>query len=180
MFDRVFFNPENRGLSWNLNRFWFEESKGRYILDIEDDWICEFKDNFIGNGLDILKENESVGGVRFERKYPGDYRRWNEAFKIHQRVMSERVFETKTGHHYRLLEKQRNGEGVFGNACTLYRFAALALTGRIRDDKERRRDQEPEYMAKFNTLWEGARGTEQKDSPFLHIGYGRSVPTWNR
>jgi peptidoglycan/xylan/chitin deacetylase (PgdA/CDA1 family) len=178
LFDGVFFNKENCGLSYNINRFWFEESRGAYLLNLEDDWICEYADDFITNALGILKSNENVGIVRLERKYPGDYRRWDEAYKIHRRVLSARVFETPTGHAYRICEAQDDAEGIYANSCGLFRFSALLVAGKRRDDATRRRAQEPEYMRVFNRFYEGARGISRKDSPFLHIGQHRSVSNW--
>ncbi len=179
LFDKIFFNEVNRGISYNINRFWFEESQGTYLLNVEDDWVCEFTDNFILHALDILDEDGHVGIVRLERKYPGDYRAWNEAYKIHERILSADVFETRSLHHrYRVLESQGNGEGIYANSCGLIRYSAVERVGRLCDDSINRRSQEPAYMRKFNQYFEGARGVAQKDSPFLHIGYGRSVEKW--
>jgi hypothetical protein len=174
-FDRVLVNPVNHGLSKNLNRFWFEESKGTYILDVEDDWLCEYQDDFIGNALDVLRGDEGIGCVNLSRRYPDDYRVWNSAFKIGARAYSAQVFATtKKEYAYRLLPQRS-----YGNSCSLCRFSSLALTGRIEDSPTRRRSQEGEYMQRYTRFWMGARGTEFKDSPFLHIGEGRSSPTWN-
>ncbi len=175
LFDRVVMNDRNRGLSYNINAFWYAESKGKFILNLEDDWVCEYKDNFVLNALDILQSDEAVGCVSLERRAPDDYRAWNRAVKIEHRVMSARVYETPERHHrYRLLPKSS-----YGNSCTLYRFDSLALTGRLPDGPTRRRRQEGEYIRRYSRLWMGARGIYQKDDPFLHIGGGRSCPTWD-
>ncbi|MBU2103718.1 glycosyltransferase [Patescibacteria group bacterium] len=179
-FTKVIFNEENRGLTHNMNELIFVHSRGKYILNIEDDWICEFKDNFIRGAIDILESNDSVGCVRLERKYPGDYKKWNEAFKIHQRRISKEVFETPGAHPYRLLDANpENGEGIYANSCTLFSFEALQCAGFLPDEGVQRRDQERIYMKTFNSLWMAARGEAQADSPFLHIGYGKSCPTWD-
>ncbi|HVW71613.1 MAG TPA: polysaccharide deacetylase family protein, partial [Candidatus Paceibacterota bacterium] len=175
LFDRVIFNEENRGLSYNLNRFWYEESKGAFILDLEDDWVCEYQDNFIAHALDILKSNAEVGSVSLERREPDDYKVWNRAARIKSRIFSALVRTTPQGHRYRLLPHR-----CYGNSCTLYRFSSLALAGRLRDDRVRRRAQEGEYMRAYSRLWMGARGVYFKDNPFLHIGRGRSAPTWSQ
>jgi peptidoglycan/xylan/chitin deacetylase (PgdA/CDA1 family) len=176
LFDRVFFNTENRGLSYNINRFWFEESRGKWILNLEDDWLCEYQDDFIANALDILASDERVGCVKFERRYPEDWKRWRTTFKAGTRMLSERVFTTPARQHrYRLICR-----GAYANSCALYRFSSLALTGRLRDDRVNRRAQESEYEKKYGRLWFGARGALAKDHPFLHTGDGRSVPAWNQ
>ncbi|HVW82863.1 MAG TPA: polysaccharide deacetylase family protein [Candidatus Paceibacterota bacterium] len=175
LFDRVFFNSENRGLSHNINRFWFEESRGTWLFDLEDDWLCEFKNDFVGNGLAILAEDERVGCVKFERRYPDDWKAWRTTFKAGTRMLSARVFQTAGHHRYRLICR-----APYANSCALYRFSSLALTGRLRDDRVNRRAQEGEYIRKYDRLWLGAQGASAKDHPFLHTGDGRSVETWNQ
>jgi hypothetical protein len=172
LFNKVIFNPTNRGLSRNINRFWFEESHGKYILNIEEDTICEFKDDFIKNAISLLSTDANVGCVRLARWYPDDFKIWNKARKMNSRILSEKVFVTSSGYQYRLLEKT-----AYDNNAALHRYSALALTGRMRDDIPRRA-QEGEYLKRYNHLWQGARGVEFKDSPFLHMGEGQSCPTW--
>jgi hypothetical protein len=172
LFDKIFFNSENHGLSKNINRFWFEESKGKYILNIEDDWACEFKNNFVRCAVGVLEADQDVGCVRMGRRRPDDYRAWNEAFKIAGRIISEITLSTPAGLMYHII---RPG---YDNSCTLYRFSSLALTGRLRNDAEHLRSQEGEYMRQYDRLWVAARGNRFEDSPFLHIGEGNSVPTW--
>ena len=174
LFDRVLFNAVNHGLSKNINAFWFEESKGKYILNIEDDWRCEFKDNFVRTAREILESDEDVGCVRIGRRQPDDYRVWNKASKIDGRPISEAERKTSSGKGYRLLE-------TFGydNSCALYRFSSLTLTGRMKDEGIPRRAQESEYMKRYNAYWFGARGARFEDSPFLHIGAGKSAPEWD-
>lgn len=175
LFDRIFFSPVNQGLSKNINRF-RESSKGKYLLPIEDDWVCEYQDNFVANAIDILAGNADVGAVSFERREPNDYQVWNKANKMHTRVLAPAIYETPMLHHpYRLIPRD-----AYGNSSRLYRFSSLSLAGAMRDDAVRRRAQEGEYMKRYNTLWLGARGTAFKDSPFLHIGDGKSVPTWKQ
>jgi len=176
LFDKVFFNTESKGLAWNLNRFWFEESRGKYILDLEEDWVCEPHDNFIKNAIAILNGDDNIGIVRLERKYPGDYRKWDEAYKIHARIFSKQVFTTGDGKHaYRVLEEQKSGEGIWSNSSGLLRFASLAVSGGQNDERQRPRIQEHKYEKIYNQYWQGARGILQKDNPFMHIGYGRTT-----
>ena len=176
LFDKIFFNAESKGLAWNFNRFWFEESKGKYILDLEEDWVCEAHNNFIKNAISVLNGDDNIGIVRLERKYPGDYRKWNEAYKIHARIFSKQVFTTRDGKHaYRILEEQKSGEGIWSNSSGLLRFASLALAGGQNDERQRPRIQEHKYEKIYNQYWQGARGILQKDNPFMHIGYGRTT-----
>jgi hypothetical protein len=174
LFDRIYFNPRNHGLSKNINRFWFEESRGTLLLNLEDDWVCEYNTDFITEAADILANDTRIGCVRMGRREPDDYRTWDGASKIKGRVISASEYTTPRGHAYRLLDKSS-----YDNSCTLYRFSSLALTGHMRDDTERRRAQEGEYMREYDRYWMGARGARFEDSPFLHIGGGRSVGDWD-
>ena len=180
LFSRIVFNTENRGLSNNLNLFWSELSCGAYLLPLEDDWICEFSDNFILRAKDILETDPSVGNVRLERKYPGDYSAWDEAYKIHTRKISEEVFQTPSGHAYRLIAADSDTfyEGVYGNSCSLFRFSSLACVGPMPMERKRRIE-ERIYMEQYSRYWLAARGLHPPDSPFLHIGYGQSCSTWD-
>jgi hypothetical protein len=176
LFDKVFFNIESKGLAWNFNRFWFKESRGKYILDLEEDWVCEPRDNFIRNAISVLESDDNIGIVRLERKYPGDYRKWNEAYKIHARIFSKQVFTTCDGKHaYRVLEEQKSGEGIWSNSSGLIRFASLVVSGGQNDVRRRPRIQEHEYEKIYNRYWQAARGVNQTDNPFMHIGYGRTT-----
>lgn len=62
--DHNAFGPRNRGLGAN-NNAGLKLAKGKYILMIQDDWICLGPSDYLHNAITMLEANPKVGLLNF-------------------------------------------------------------------------------------------------------------------
>jgi glycosyltransferase involved in cell wall biosynthesis len=69
-FDRFLLPAENRGLGANTNAG-LRAATGEYILQLQDDWLCEGPSGFIEAAIDVMTERPEIGMVRLRVPQPG-------------------------------------------------------------------------------------------------------------
>jgi glycosyltransferase involved in cell wall biosynthesis len=65
--------PKNRGLGANNNNG-LRHCKGKYILMIQDDWVCQGPSDYLLNCVKVMEANPRVGIINFAgRAHPPDF-----------------------------------------------------------------------------------------------------------
>ena len=73
-FDQLLFSRRNIGMGANTNKG-IRAAKGDYVFQIQDDFLCTRRCDFIQEGLEILRDCSQVGMVRFHNvKHLPNYR----------------------------------------------------------------------------------------------------------
>jgi GT2 family glycosyltransferase len=65
-FDTFLLPAENRGLGANTNAG-LRAAKGDFILQLQDDWVCEGRSGFVEEAIDVMTERPEIGLVRFRQ-----------------------------------------------------------------------------------------------------------------
>lgn len=69
-FEFVFKRPDQKGHGVSMNMLKKKlTDEDKYIFHLEDDWLFLTKRNYIGNSIRLLKDNENLGQVLFNRNY---------------------------------------------------------------------------------------------------------------
>lgn len=71
-FDRFVFADRNRGLGANTNAG-LNASRGKYVLQLQDDWLCTGPSDFLSRAVRLCESRPSVGIVRFTRRFGPDF-----------------------------------------------------------------------------------------------------------
>lgn len=179
-FDKVIFNKKNMGLYYQMDNFIFNIAKGKYLIPIQEDHVCKFEDNFIRNAIEILDENQDVGIVRIERRNALDHLSWATTKKIGCNVLSRRVFSTKSGHKYRLVEENILHGKLYADFAIFKSEAFDMMDGKLDVAGVHPYKKEGIIAERFNRFWMGARGISQKDSPFLHVAPSKGCEEWEK
>lgn len=65
--------PKNRGLGANNNNG-IRNCRGKYILMIQDDWLCHGPSDYLSNAVAVLEANPNVGIINFAgAEHPPDF-----------------------------------------------------------------------------------------------------------
>ena len=68
-FDTFLLPAENRGLGANTNAG-LRAAKGEFILQLQDDWLCDGPSGFIEAAIEVMTERPEIGFVRFWQPLP--------------------------------------------------------------------------------------------------------------
>lgn len=63
-FDKYLFATKNEGMARNVNKGILATS-GKYILQLQDDWLCKGPSNYLKLGIKALEENTEIGLIRY-------------------------------------------------------------------------------------------------------------------
>lgn len=75
-FDIFLLAERNEGLGMNINKG-ILQSKGDYILQLQDDWVCQGPKDFLRVSVDIFSEYPDIGMIRHRRplkQFPAEHR----------------------------------------------------------------------------------------------------------
>jgi glycosyltransferase involved in cell wall biosynthesis len=62
-FDRFLLSAENRGLGANTNAG-LRAARGEFILQLQDDWLCDGPSDFIAEAIEVMTERPEIGMLR--------------------------------------------------------------------------------------------------------------------
>jgi GT2 family glycosyltransferase len=68
-FDRFLFAERNGGLGRNTNRG-IAAARGQYILQLQDDWVCEGRGDFVERAVAVMDEHPELGMIRYREPPP--------------------------------------------------------------------------------------------------------------
>ena len=68
-FDTFLLPAENRGLGANTNAG-LRAARGEFILQLQDDWLCDGPPGFIEAAIDVMTERPEIGFVRLRQPQP--------------------------------------------------------------------------------------------------------------
>jgi len=84
-FDKFLFSKKNQGLGANTNKG-IREAKGKYILQLQDDWECIGPSDFLELSIQLFNNRSDIGLIRFYDvsylKYYEKYLYGNKSIKI--------------------------------------------------------------------------------------------------
>ena len=63
-FDKYLFADKNEGMAANVNKG-IKAATGEYILQLQDDWICNGPKDYLRLGIKALEENPEIGLIRY-------------------------------------------------------------------------------------------------------------------
>ena len=66
-FDIFIFSEKNKGLGHNANKG-IKRARGKYILQLQDDWISPKEGDFIHTGIEIMEKHQDIGMIKYEYK----------------------------------------------------------------------------------------------------------------
>ncbi len=93
--DRFLFAPRNRGLGANTNAG-LAAARGDYVLQLQDDWLCNGPGDFLQAGLEVMRARPDIGMVRLHDRDPSlDFERVELAgrrVKIYRHAPGTRQF----------------------------------------------------------------------------------------
>jgi glycosyltransferase involved in cell wall biosynthesis len=93
-FDTFLLPAENRGLGANTNAG-LRAARGDYILQLQDDWLCEGPAGFIEAAIEVMTERPEIGFVRLRLPQPElSYATWTS-----RNGFTLRVFDLPPARH---------------------------------------------------------------------------------
>lgn len=164
-FNKKIYNSKNLGIGRGLNQG-FMAATGEFIFQLEDDWLCNMNEPFIGTSLEVLKEFDDIGIVRLKAK---------ETRKTSRNVGETRF--TSSGAKVYPWFPTKMPCGVYCFGCGVFKRQAFYYTGQIPTKGIAPRKIEHEYARMFEKYYNGSR-VEGLLEAFEHIGGRDKSPGW--